>query len=778
MTDVLQELRRELAQVVDLQVAARVLEWDQLVMMPPTGSPTRAESLATLHRLAHELFVRDEIGDLLERARPLEADLDPESDDACLIAVTRRDWEKARRVPPELTAEMTKLSSEGMDAWAKARSDNDYASFQPWLDRTLELKRRYIECFPRADDPYDVVLDDFEPGMKTDEVRRVFDRLKPALRELVAATDDEPEEGFVSGSYPASAQHELSVAVARAYGAREESFRLDPTVHPFCSSFSTQDIRLTTRYAEDDLNGNSLFSTMHEVGHGLYEHGGDPALDRTPLATGCSSALHESQSRLWENVIGRSLPFWRWFYPQFQDAFAETLGDVPLERFHRAINRPRPSFIRVDADETTYGLHIILRFELEQELLFGGLSTADLPEAWNARLDELLGITPPENRLGCLQDVHWSGGLFGYFPTYQLGNVLSVQIWERLLVDLPDAYDQVERGSFDEIYEWLRHALYRHGRKFTPGRDDRAGRRRPDRPGAVPPLPRGEERLARRGVAPRPPTGGARRCASARTRTSASTQRRVELRSGVVAQQRERPLDVPRAAVDPRRDERVVDVADREDARLERDLGLGQATRVARPVEPLVVVVDERLHERVEAAELAEQLDSRGRVALDDRELLRRQRRRLLQHGVRDDELADVVQEPACRKAAEPACREPELLADVDREPGDAACVLLGRAVLLRERDEQRTNVRAEERLLCRDEVGAAQVAPERARPMGRAAAEIERDGKPDGGDAADLEPVPEPPADVREVVDERADERGAEPRDPDRRRRGRGSGA
>jgi carboxypeptidase Taq len=468
VSEALTTLRRELASIVDLGVASRVLEWDQFVMMPPGGAATRAEGLATLHRIAHELFVRDEIGELLDELRPLESELDPQSDDACLIAVTRRDWEKARRVPPELQAEMTKLASESMEAWAKAREADDYDSFQPWLDRTLDVKRRYVACFPATDDPYDILLDDFEQGMRTDEVRRVFDRLRPALRELVAAVSDEPEEAFVGGPFPKEPQHELSLTIARAFGAADEFFRLDATIHPFCSSFATRDVRLTTRYAEDDLHGNSVFSTMHEVGHGLYEHGGDAALDRTPLATGCSSALHESQSRLWENVIGRSLPFWRWFYPQFRDGFAAALADVSLERFHRAINRPRPSLIRVDADETTYGLHIILRFELEQELMFGGLSTRDLPEAWGARLEDLLGIRPPTNRLGCLQDVHWSGGLFGYFPTYQLGNVLSVQIWERLLADIPDVYDQIERGSFEAIYEWLRVELYRHGRKFTP----------------------------------------------------------------------------------------------------------------------------------------------------------------------------------------------------------------------------------------------------------------------------------------------------------------------
>ena len=467
MSDALTELRRELAQITDLRTAARVLEWDQLLMMTRGGAATRGDHLATVGRLAHELFVRDEIGELLETASSQLDGAGPDSDEACLVDVTRRDWEKARRVPPDLQAEMTKLASEAVEAWAVARADDDYASFRPWLDRTLELKRRYAACFPAPDDPYDPLLDDFERGMRTDEVRRVFDRLEPALRELVEAAGPEADEPFLSGPYPESVQHELSLTVTRAFGAADEFFRLDSTVHPFCTSFSTQDVRLTTRYAEDDLHASSIFSTMHEAGHGLYEHGGDVSLDRTPLATGCSSALHESQSRLWENVIGRSIQFWRWFYPQFRDSFA-VLEDVPLETFHRAVNRPRPSLIRVDADETTYGLHIILRFGLEQELLFGDLDTKDLPERWNDRMEELVGIRPPDDRRGCLQDVHWGAGLFGYFPTYQLGNVLSVQIWERLLVDVPDAYAQIEEGSFGDIYEWLREHLYRHGRKFTP----------------------------------------------------------------------------------------------------------------------------------------------------------------------------------------------------------------------------------------------------------------------------------------------------------------------
>ena len=298
-------------------------------MMPPGGAATRAEGLATLHRLAHELFVRDEIGELLERLRPEEADLDPDSDDACLIAVARRDWEKARRVPAELQAEMTKLSSQGVEAWTHARANDDFAAFRPWLDRTLEVKHRYIECFPATDDPYDVLLDDFEQGMHTDEVRRVFDRLEPALRDLVAASSDEDLEPFVAGPYPRETQHELSLVVARAFGASDDVFRLDPTVHPFCTSFATQDVRVTTRYAEDDLHGSSIFSTMHEVGHGLYEHGGDRALDRTPLCDG----LLVRATRVAEPSVGERRR-------AFAAVLALVLPAVPRRLRQRARRRP------------------------------------------------------------------------------------------------------------------------------------------------------------------------------------------------------------------------------------------------------------------------------------------------------------------------------------------------------------------------------------------------------------------------------------------------------
>ncbi len=460
------ELRQRLAEIHDLKQATMLIEWDQLVKMPPLGAPVRAQQLATLETVSHDRFVDPAIGRLLEELRPVEESLDYDSDDASLIRVARRDWDKARRVPTELAAELALVASEAQEAWAVARADNDYSAFRPWLDKNLELRRRYIDCFDPADEEYDVLLDDFEPGMKTAEVRAVFDRLKPELVALAAelATDEAP--AFMRGPFPQPEQEMLGHEILALYGLDRDAYRLDTTVHPFCVGIATNDIRVTTRYLDDDLH--SLFSTMHECGHGLYEHGVSKTLERTPLCSGTSSALHESQSRLWENVVGRSLPFWRGFYPRLQAAFPDSFGDVGVEEFYAALNRVSRSFIRVDADEVTYGLHIILRFELEQELISGALTTADLPEAWNARFAELLGADVPEDRVGVLQDIHWAFGGFGYFPTYQLGNVISAQIWERARVALPDLDAQIEALEFGALGGWLRENLYALGRKFTP----------------------------------------------------------------------------------------------------------------------------------------------------------------------------------------------------------------------------------------------------------------------------------------------------------------------
>ena len=372
------DLKGRLAEIHDLRRAQEVLFWDQTVMMPPGGGPVRSAQLTTLDRIAHEKFVSDDVGRLLEGLASYEEGLDYDSDEASLIRTTRRDWEKSRRVPAELAAEMVGAAADAHDVWAKARQDDDFALFLPHLERAVELKRRYVDCFEGYDEPYDVLLDDYEPGMKTAEVRAVFDELKAALVPLIAEVGTtEPDEPFMSGPFDIDAQHQLSLRIIERFGYDPQFFRLDLTVHPFAASSGTQDIRLTTRYKEDDIT--SLFTAMHECGHGLYEHGVSQSLERTPLCHGVSSALHESQSRMWENIVGRSRPFWNHFYPQLQAAFPGTLGDVEQESFYRAINRVKPSYVRVDADEATYNLHIILRFELEQEILAGTLGARGSP---------------------------------------------------------------------------------------------------------------------------------------------------------------------------------------------------------------------------------------------------------------------------------------------------------------------------------------------------------------------------------------------------------------
>ncbi|MDQ3085593.1 MAG: carboxypeptidase M32 [Actinomycetota bacterium] len=464
----LADLKQRLAEIDDLQRTQLLLEWDTEVWMPPSGESSRAAHLTTLETIVHERQIDDRIGELLDDVEPYAASLPGDADDACLIRAARRLWEKKRRIPTDLAAEIAGAQVESYQAWVKAREEENFAGFRPSLERMLELQRRWIECFVPYDDPYDVVLDNFEGGTKTEDVRRIFAALQPEITALVAEHANEADEDeFLRGPFPIAPQEALSRELIERFGASWDAFRIDLAVHPFAAAVGLRDIRLTTRYETSDLS--SLFTAMHECGHGLYEWGSAPSLERTPLQGGeASSALHESQSRLWENVVGRSLPFWRWFYPRVQEAFPDILADVSLERFHRAVNRPHRSFIRVDADETSYGLHVILRFELEQELLSGRLAVKDLPDAWNARFRELIGLEVPNDTVGVLQDTHWASGLFGYFPTYLLGSVLSVQIWGKAREALPEVEQQIERGEFTELHTWLRENLYSLGSKFSP----------------------------------------------------------------------------------------------------------------------------------------------------------------------------------------------------------------------------------------------------------------------------------------------------------------------
>jgi carboxypeptidase Taq len=461
----LRRLKERLAEISDIQRSAGVLFWDQRVTMPPLGNPARAEAVATLGRIAHERFVDDEIGSLLERLHPLEESTEYDSDDASLVRVTRRDWEKARRVPAELRAEMLRAGAQGHQIWVEARAKSDFASFLPALEQNLQLKRRYVDCFEWEDSPYTPLLDDYEPFMTTTEVAEVFDTIQPVLSELVREAPP-IDASFLELPYPRDRQREFADRVLTTLGFDDGAWRLDTTVHPFCTSFSTRDIRLTTRYHDTGIE--SLWSTMHEAGHGLYAHGISRSLERSPLAGAPSLGLNESQSRTWENLVGRSRPFWSHWYEHLQATFPAELGDVDLESFLAAINRAEPGLIRVEADETTYSLHIILRFDLERQLIEGSLDPKELPEAWNERMRELFGLQVPDDARGVLQDVHWSSGSIGYFPTYALGNVISLQIWAVVRDAIPDLDAQMEAGELQGLSAWLRDNLYSLGRKLTP----------------------------------------------------------------------------------------------------------------------------------------------------------------------------------------------------------------------------------------------------------------------------------------------------------------------
>jgi len=467
VADALAQLQERLTRITDIGRIVRVLSWDQQTMMPAAGATHRADHLSTLQRISHELLIDDETGRLLDELRPYEESLDPDSDDAALIRLTRRDYEKAVRVPAQLRAEMARAGAEARPLWVKARAQSDYALFRPALERNVELRLRYVECFDDVEEPYDILLDDFEPQTSTAEVRDIFETMKPELVALIAELRDaEVDDSFLTGSFPVEQQEALAKEVIALFGLRPDSWRLDPTEHPFASGAGVDDVRLTTSYDPQTLK--SLFSTMHEYGHGLYNHQLPRHIGRLPTGAPASLGIHESQSRLWENLVGRSAPFWRMFYPRAQDAFPGQLGDVGVDRFIAGITRVRPGFIRIRADEVTYGMHVILRFELEQDLVNGRLGLDELPAAWNAKMAEYLGVEVPDDARGVLQDTHWASGMIGYFPTYLLGTVMSVQIWEKAVEDVPDLEDQVERGEFAALREWLGENVHRHGRKFAP----------------------------------------------------------------------------------------------------------------------------------------------------------------------------------------------------------------------------------------------------------------------------------------------------------------------
>jgi carboxypeptidase Taq len=479
----LEDLRDRLGEIHDLSRAASLLAWDERTMMPPAGSGARAETLGTLARVRHEMFCDDEIGRLIDQVRsgPEGTAAPGESIPADLVRVVARDWEKARRVPSDLRAELARASSIAENAWVEAKRNSDFAMLLPHLRHNFELTKRYADCyegFPGFTHPYDPLLDEYEPEMTTEEMRGVLAGLREGLVPLVreaAENGGAPTRDPFRGEFAADAQRELIAELISELPFPEDSWRIDPTEHPFAISIGMGDVRLTTRYDEGNL-AMAVFSAMHEAGHGLYEAGVDPELRRTPLSKPRSLGLHESQSRLWENWVARSRPYLDRLLPRLRERFPAQFEDVDPEQLDRATNQVERSLIRIEADEVTYNLHILIRFELELELFEGGLELTDLPEAWNARYRDYLGLEVPDDAHGVLQDVHWAAGAFGYFPTYSLGNIMAGQLWEAASRDLGDLPATVADGDLASLGEWLRDRVHRHGRRLSPAEIlDRAG---------------------------------------------------------------------------------------------------------------------------------------------------------------------------------------------------------------------------------------------------------------------------------------------------------------
>jgi carboxypeptidase Taq len=464
----LAKLKETIATLADIGGAQALLGWDQQTYMPPGAAEMRGQQTATLGKIAHEIGTSPELGKLLDELRPYAETLDPDSDDARLIKFAIRDYERATRIPPEFVVEQAQVVTLANQAWAEARAKSDFSIFRPHLEKIMELTHRFVGFFPPADHPYDILLDAFEPEMKTADVKAIFDALRPQQVELIRAIAARPQvdDSFLHQPFDEQKQWDFGVEVITKFGYDWERGRQDKSAHPFTGGPGVNDVRITTRIAPNFLN-TMLFGTMHEAGHAMYDQGAGQNLLRTNLLGGASLAVHESQSRMWENLVGRSYPFWQHFYPILQEKFPQ-LADVSLDTFYKGINKVQPSFIRVEADEATYNLHIMLRLEIEMALIEDKLAVKDLPEVWNAKIHEYLGVTPPNDAQGVLQDIHWSWGLFGYFSTYALGNLISAQLWEKINRDIPDLDDQFRQGRFDALLGWLRTNIHVHGRKFMP----------------------------------------------------------------------------------------------------------------------------------------------------------------------------------------------------------------------------------------------------------------------------------------------------------------------
>lgn len=470
MKEKLERLNAIIAEISDIGDATALLGWDQETYMPPGGAETRGQVSATLGRLIHERATSEEMGKLLEELVPwAESELDKDSDDYRIIKNSKRGYDQQMKFPAAMIEERAKLQATGNMAWREARQNNDWKKFEPIMDQWVDFNKRTAELFKPYDHVYDVLLDFFEPNMKTADVKAIFNAIRPKQVELIDAISKKPEvdDSVLHRAYDRATQLKMGEEIASAFGFDFNRGRQDEVHHPFASNLGYGDQRITYRVDENFLNPY-IFGTMHETGHGLYEQNVPKEKHRTALYGGTSLAIHESQSRLWENLVGRSRAFWEWYYPTLQKHFPGAVGDVPLDTFYRAINKVKPSLIRVEADEATYNMHIMLRMEIEIGLLEGSMAVKDLPEIWNTNMREYLGITPPNDSEGVLQDVHWSFGLYGYFSTYALGNLVSAQLWEKIKEAQPNLEDQIRKGEFKNLLDWLRENIHQYGSKYEP----------------------------------------------------------------------------------------------------------------------------------------------------------------------------------------------------------------------------------------------------------------------------------------------------------------------
>ena len=470
MADAMKRLKAILAEVTDIQRAGAVLDWDQETYMPPGGIQNRADQASTLSEVAHRRFTSDEVGLLIEEAETAVSNEPFDSDDASIVRVTRRDYELDRKLPPELVAEIAHAGSAARPHWQRARKEAKFEIFAPYLQRAVELNQRVAEALGYEKRPYDALLNRTEPGLTTDQLEAIFEELRTAIVPLVAGIArhaDTVDDSVLHRGFDPDKQVQYALGTVVKLGYDLERGRQDISTHPFSIAFGPGDVRITTRVNRDFFN-ECLFGSIHEAGHGMYFQGIGRNIDRTPLWDGASPGVHESQSRLWENLVGRSLPFWHHFFPSLRETFPEPLRSVEAEAFYRAVNKSYPSFIRVEADEVTYNLHVLLRFELENDMLEGKLKVNDVPEAWNELFKSYFGLDVPNDREGALQDIHWSFIGFAEFPGYTLGNIISAQFMEKIRAEMPDLDSQIGRGEFGPLLRWLQENVYQHGRKFTP----------------------------------------------------------------------------------------------------------------------------------------------------------------------------------------------------------------------------------------------------------------------------------------------------------------------